>query len=288
MELSVTLDYFLTKLETGEPRPIEEAAALCKAAGFDYVDYSSRYTEDDWEEIAHRDREALDAAGIRVEQTHAPFNRYDAYPADKFAEYYDRLFKVSKILGAKFVVCHADEYRVTDRYDPQEIEDFAYDYLAPHVEYAAKNGMTVAIENLFEDHAKTAAIIDGKSRFTSRVEELKGIVERFNTPSVRVCWDFGHGHCAYGSKMTEALKEVLPLLVCTHTHDNYYNGDLHLPPYFGNVDWMTSMKLLKESGYSGKLSYELHYGHFPEALFPAFMAFTNQIGKYLISLYEKA
>ena len=287
MELSFSLGH-LTKNAKGETRRgIAESAAFTKAAGFEYVDYSPNCSSDGWEKAANRDREILDDAGIKVEQTHAPFNRYCQFDEEKFPVYYKRLFEASKILGAKYVVVHADEYRVGGRYDEKEILDFTCRYLEPYVDYAAKNGMIVAVENLFEDDSWRWPQVDGKSRFTSRVEELISVIERFNTPNVKCCWDFGHAKCAFGKDgMAEALKQAAKYVVCTHVHDNYYDKDLHLVPFLGDTDWRKNLSVLKDAGYGGKLSFEFVYGEMPDALLPEWMAYVYSTGKYMSEIFE--
>ncbi len=286
MELSIQLNY-LTKSRSNEaPRTFEEAVRLCAGAGFRFVDYTPDFRADDWREKALRDRETLDAAGIIVEQTHAPYNRYRSYDPEDFKGYRARVFEASALLGAKYVVVHADEYRVTDHYDPEEIQQFTYDDLAPHVDYAAGHGLTVALENLFEDHVPFIPAIDGKSRFMSRIEEVAGMIERFNTPDVACCWDFGHAHVAFGKDQLEAMKRVVKYIRCTHVHDNYYGRDLHLLPFLGDVDWEGHMACLKENGYAGKLSFEFAYGRFPRALMPLWLNTVRQAGEYLVKLYD--
>lgn len=288
MELSFSLNYLMQNSRGEKIRDIESAAKICRAAGFEHVDYSPDFVSDDLAEKARRDREILDKAGISVEQTHAPFNRYRKHREDMFPVYYRRTFEASKILGAKYVVVHADEYRTVDRYDEKEILDFTYDFLAPHVEYSAKNGLIVAVENVFEDNSTRWPQIDGKSRFTSRVGELKAVIERFNCRDVKCCWDFGHAKVAYGRcDMATALSEVAKYVVCTHVHDNYYNSDLHLIPFLGDTLWETNLSPLKAAGYAGKLSLELVYGEIGDALAADFMRFAHSAGKELCEIFEK-
>ena len=288
MKLSFSLDYLRKKREVTSPRSIEDMAALCHSAGFRYVDYSPDFRADEWEKLAHHDRLALDRAEIRVEQTHAPFNRYRQYRDEDFPVYYRRLFEASKILGAKYVVVHADEYRtVSGRYDYDEILNFTYDYLAPFVEYAEKNGMIVAVENVFEDKTRHCPQIGGRSRFTSTAEELKAVIEKFNTPSVACCWDFGHAKCAFGKEgMLDAMKKLGKYIVCTHVHDNYYEKDLHLMPFTGDTLWEDNLAYLKEIGYQGKLSFEFAYGSLPEELLPVWLNMVYATGEYMLSLYN--
>ena len=287
MELSLSLNYLLRQRGTDVLRDFEKAAALCRGAGFRFVDYSPDYIHDDWEERAGRDREILDRIGIRVEQTHAPMNRYGWYDPDFFAVCYRRLFEASRIVGAKYVVVHADEYRTTDHYDEKEILNLEYERLAPYVDYAAKHDMTVAVENLFEDVVARCPQINGKSRFTSRIGELRGIIERFNTPNAACCWDFGHAKCAFGNDgMLDALKQVGRYLVCTHVHDNYYDRDLHLMPFLGDIDWESHMAYLREAGYGGKLSFEFVYGAFPDRLLPVWLKTAYAVGECLAGIFD--
>lgn len=285
MNLSIELQCILRQRGTEVKRPIEEAAKLAKAAGFNYVDYTPDFKCEDWKEKAKHDREVLDAYGITVEQTHAPMGRYRQHDMSMFYTYYDRVFEASAILGAKYVVCHGDEYCTSDHWDEKEILEFTYDYLAPRVDFAVKHGMGVAVENLFEDSVKHCPQIDGKSRFTSRVHELAAIIERFNTPDVSVCWDFGHAACAFGfDDMLSQLKVVGKYLTCTHVHDNYYDRDLHLLPFLGKIKWEEHMAYLKEIGYKGNFNFEFAYGWFPDALLPQWLDMVHTTGEYLINL----
>ena len=287
MELSMSLNYLQKTRRADETRALESAAEMCRNAGFRYVDYTPEFMAEDWETQAYRAREILDRAGIAVEQTHVPINRYGAYDPEAFPVYYRRVFEASKIVGAKYVVVHADEYRTTDRYDVDEIMDFTYDYLSPYVDFAAKNDMVVAVENVFEDNIRSCPQIGGKSRFTSRIDELKGIIERFNTKSVKCCWDFGHAKCAFGNDdMLDAFKEVGQYLCCTHVHDNYYGKDLHLMPFLGEIDWESHLAYMREIGYGGKLSFEFVYGRFPEKLLPVWLNSVYAVGEYMIGLFE--
>ena len=290
MELSVNLKYIGKQRGTKEQRDFMQTAELCREAGFRYVDYSPECTISDWAEQARRDREILDRTGIVVEQSHAPFNRYGRYPDELFGTYYRNLFEASKIVGAKYVVVHADEYRTVDHYDEQEIQEWTYEFLAPYVDYAKKNDMVVAIENVFEDQSALCPQFDGKSRFTSRLHELQGIIERFNDPAVQCCWDFGHASCEYGTEnMLDAMKQMGKYLRCTHVHDNYYRMDLHLVPFLGSIDWEANMAALKKIGYSGKLSFEMtSFGCMPEALTKEWLRMLNGVGRQLVELYEKA
>ena len=82
----------------------------------------------------------------------------------------------------------------------------------------------------------------------------------------------------------DALKQIGPYLCCTHVHDNYYEKDLHLTPFLGNIKWEEHMKYLAESGYQGKFSFELVYGAYPDALLGKWLKHVHEVGEYLLSL----
>ena len=285
MELSMQLNYIMEH-GLGKRRSIYEAADLCCSAGFKYVDYSPDFLSEDWEKCAWRDKEILEKLGISVEQTHAPFNRYRQFDEDMFMTYFKRLFEASYILGAKYVVVHADEYRTVDRYNEKEILEYTCGYLAPFVDYASSHGMTVAVENVFEDNNYRWPEIDGKSRFTSRIDELISVIEKFSSPNVACCWDFGHAKCAFGNEnMVDALDKVGKYVVCTHVHDNYKNSDLHLLPFLGETNWKENMAMLKKVGYSGKLSFEFAYGNIPDELISGYLKAVYDTGIYLKNMF---
>ncbi len=288
MQKSLTLCYPLTRRKTDEERDFREAIRLLLNADFRRVDYSPAGKGEEGRRKILREREMLNRSGILVEQSHAVSHRgRKDYDFDLFKKEFHESFETAVLLGARHIVVHADEYRVTDRYDEKEILEYTYDYLAPEVEYAIANNMNVAIESLFEEGNPNVGSVDGRSRFTSRIGELKAIIERFHDPRVGCCWDFGHSYLAYGYRgMTDALRAVGPYVLCTHVHDNYKQKDLHLRPFLGEILWEEQMKTLREIGYRGELNFELQYGGLPEEIWPLEMKILQATGDYLIELFE--
>lgn len=286
MELSITLDYLEKGKAAFTGRSLDLAAALCSEAGIRFVDYTSNFNDDQFTDLAKRERDILDAHGITVEQCHAPFNRYGSYPTrEEFTKRFSASFEVAKILGAKYIVVHADELHPSgDIWDVQDLINRNYDDLAPFAEFCKKNGMVMAIENLFEDKTWRVPQVEGKSRFTSRVEEQIGLIDRFQDPCVAACWDFGHACCAFGKDdMTEALRSLGGRLVCTHVHDNNYRQDNHLIPFLGEIDWKAQMRTLREIGYDGKLSFEFVYGHIPDNIVRNYLSYIVSVGNELLT-----
>ena len=287
MELSISLEYVQKGKAASAGRDIETAASLCAEAGILYVDYTNDYNDPDYLKNAAKDREVLDRFGIFVEQSHAPFNRYGSYASnEEFMRRFTASFECARILGAKYMVVHADELHPNgDIWDVDDLIRRNYEYLSPYADFCRKNGMVMAIENLFEDKTWRVPQVEGKSRFTSRVEEQIGLIDRFNDSAVAACWDFGHACCSYGKEdMTPALRRLGSRLVCTHVHDNNYRQDMHLVPFFGEIDWKAQMQTLRDIGYSGKLSFELVYGHIPDNVVKTFLKYVTEVGQELLTL----
>ena len=116
------------------------------------------------------------------------------------------------------------------------------------VEYAEKNGVCIAFENL-----------EGE-------EYLNALMTRYRDRShIGYCWDSGHDQC-YPHKM-DFLKSFGDRLIMTHLNDNFGlrdpNGvpttmdDLHFLPYDGNICWETAIDRLKNLPPQSILNFEL-------------------------------
>lgn len=272
---------FVQKRRNAPDRTLSEALGLCRNAGFTELDYLTDVKCADYLQKAEKARKEIDRHGLKVHQSHCPFFRYTPGGEALFGEYAVRAVEAAAILGAEHLVIHADEYRVTDSFDEKKILSATQEYLAPVVEKCVGHGIHPAIENLFEDNYGSK--VDGRSRYTSKTEEVLNIIEKFPGTGIGCCWDFGHALCSYGDRAGEELKKVLPYLLCTHVHDNSYGIDMHKPAFFGTADWEKTVGILKNSNYSGNFTWEFVYERFPDALFPDYLKFVHKIGEYLLA-----
>ena len=280
MNIAVNSGYFKKIYGSDNVRNDLEAALICKKGGFDILDCSPKFFEqDDWQRKADDLAESFAKEGITVEQSHAPFNRYIREDEQIFKEKLRRSFIIASKLGAKRIVIHADEYVPKDGiYRSEDACRFAYEFFAPFVELAEKLGIGVAVENLFEDRKK-----DDRERCTSTVDEVLKIIELFNTPSVTCCWDFGHAAVAFGDNMLDELKKAAKYVTCTHVHDNYFFSDMHLPIFLGKIDWGAQIKYLKEINYPGAFTFEFVYGVLPDDAIYDFLKFQYNSARFLVN-----
>ena len=290
MELSVTLG-FIAKSIAPQPGESDEArlqrtALMLKEYGFSNFDYLVPRTET-WAEDAARFREFAESAGVRVHQSHAPIYRNrPEFSRKQVQSAYLAAVDAAAAIGAKYLVVHADEYRLApgEIYSSEKVVKNQIEFFLPVAERAARAGIKLACENVTQSHD------DPRSRCSCDAEELLGIIEGLNgTAAVRpdnpagCCWDFGHGRMWYGDESPKALEKVVPYLLCTHVHDNRARDD-HQPPFTGKMDWQPLMKVLRDGGYHGNLSLELHYGRFPERVLPAYLNFCRAAGEELIRM----
>lgn len=123
------------------------------------------------------------------------------------------------------------------------------DRLGTVAAHAAAKGVTVAVENIFRQSAD-----EETCRRDPR--ELAAIVGAVDSPSLGICFDFGHAYISSKEEsfpLEAALDAVLPRLAHVHIHDNFGKacppgvktidamykgaGDLHLPPGWGTIPY---------------------------------------------------
>ena len=245
---------------------LKRAAERVAEAGFTMLDYTPDLASDDWSKQAEEAKRIFDACGLTVHQTHAPFNRYRSYSPEVFLLCLERCAEVTQQLGAEFMVAHGDEFDFSAmEFTPEAALEINHKLYRPYVEQGEKNGYKVAFETVFDDM--------GLRRFTSRPEELLGLITSFHSDSAVCCWDFGHAHVAMKRKAPEAILQLGSLIQCTHLHDNS-GVDAHQIPRTGDIDWTKTMKALRQIGYHGVLSVEYAHGSIPEELMDSFVRFS--------------
>ncbi|MBQ3095359.1 MAG: sugar phosphate isomerase/epimerase [Clostridia bacterium] len=120
------------------------------------------------------------------------------------------------------------------------ITDIGRDRYEKLVNFAVRKGITLAFEN------------------QRKLANLAYMFETYaDVPNVRFCWDMGH-ESALGPGFAY-MPMFGPKAVYTHIHDNFcvHNGDIHLIPFDGGIDYSARVRHLAENGYTGPLTLEL-------------------------------
>lgn len=135
-------------------------------------------------------------------------------------------------------------------------------------EYAELRGVTVAVENIFNQ---------GWGEATYRIDprQLAAVVSAVSSKRLGICFDFGHAFISAnerGFSIEDALSAVMPKLAHVHIHDNFgqaagrYSrpidmifqgvGDLHLVPGSGSIPYSKLFPMFAGS-YGGVLMMEI-------------------------------
>ena len=143
-------------------------------------------------------------------------------------------------------------------------------------EHAEKGKVRIAVENM-----RVVPAAHPVHRYCQTAEELCRVAD---TLGFAVCWDFGHAHIS-GLKQSEALAYVGKRLKVLHVNDNVADDDIHLPPFFGTLDWKDAMQGLAATGFDGLFNYEVAAKRIPASLRESFAAYlvraAQEIQSYL-------
>lgn len=234
---------------------IRQGLLFHKSIGMDAADFPCRlisYFRDDVAGGIAKTKEIADQVGIHFELCHLPFGMNASSP-ETIAVFIERMHKAIDAmaqLGVSYAVLHPNT--TTERqvkFDRQAQYDSVMGHLSPFVEHANRVGLHVVVENMRVVNEKYSV-----HRYCGDPEELCKIADDLG---VGICWDTGHGHIN-GIKQSEALHYIGSRLKMLHINDNFGEGDIHIAPFTGTIDWQDTMKGLADIGYHGLLNFEVN------------------------------
>ena len=281
---------------------IARAAKMVKEAGFEACDYSLTSMEseasplrtDAYRAIAEETRKAIEAAGITVEQTHAPFNLPAAMWNDPeifngtIVPLMIRALEISSILGAKVCVIHP-LHHMEYKGNEEKLFNMNMEYYGRLLPYAEKFGVKIGVENMWQKHKYRKNIIVDTCGTT---KEFVRYIDTLNSEYAVACLDVGH---VLLPDQPESVGDFIRALghdrlQALHIHDNDYASDAHQLPYLGKLDWDEITKALGEIDYQGEFTYEVGGALFinaPENIADAAIKFWGVVGKDLVRKVEE-
>ncbi len=207
--------------------------ALMKKNGFEATFLGSE--DERIGEIAPR----LKREGILLENLHGPLstetsNVNDMWrDSERSTEIFNRIMDGVEKCGkyeVKTLVLH-----VTAGHTPPRPNKRGYERFVQVFERARALGVEIACENI------------------RPYGNLAFILEQF--PESGFCWDVGHEHCSGDNR------QFMPMfggqLKALHIHDNFLDGDHHMIPYDGKIDFDRVARQIAESPYEGSVMLEL-------------------------------
>jgi sugar phosphate isomerase/epimerase len=112
----------------------------------------------------------------------------------------------------------------------------------PLVKEAEDRGLTLAIENVFEESP----------------DPIKNLLEEIHSPYFRFCFDTGHQNVFAKTPLTNWMEALGGFLSEVHLHDNHGEMDEHLPVGEGEFDFNQFFALLSQSKLSPLYTIEPH------------------------------
>lgn len=223
--------------------------------GYTTCDYSGltningevyKLNDDEFLSLLSKEKEIANKNGIEIFQVHGPWP-VDSTTAEKREEnikYYEKAIIGTKILGSEYIVIHPLMPNGWKDEDYNEVYEINKEFFERICDFALENGINVCVENM-----------PAPNHEFSYTESLYKFVCDLNKENLFICYDTGHSLvCKENVKETILLiKDKLKLF---HIHDNNSVSDLHLPPYFGRINWDEFKEAIKEIGYEGSLSLE--------------------------------
>lgn len=259
-------------------------------AGFKVFDYNfcdqgrpgRPIAQDDWYEYICQFKKFADELGVTFSQTH--LHMYD--PNDPRItdhgwerELVQRSIVCSGVLGAEWAVTHP-LHQHKPNFSRQDYLQLNLDYYGPMLDEAKKLGYGLSLENMVQ--------WDNEYVYACNGEDLAELADAFNRSNVGICWDFGHANLSVRDQAAE-LRKIGSRLKSTHIADNHGHADEHFAPFYGHVDWLQMMRVLKEINYKGDFTYEIQAfsSPLPVELRKTMTAHVADIGKYLIGKFEE-
>lgn len=293
MILSTTTAIYRDRPEGMCKIPVQDSIRRLHKAGFPSADINFNQmskrdlelTQDDWIGWAEDTAALLAGLGITAPQCHVPFYNVLEPKVIPNPEHTEEIIRRALIaagkMGVKTAVIHPGTHFGENSYK-KNLHDNA-EYLKPHLDEAAEQGISLAIENLFDRRDQW----NFPRKFAAQTDALLDLCELLEPdyPNIGVCWDFGHANIQ-GYDQVQAMHLLGSRLIATHVDDNYGIADDHLLPYMGNIDWPPIMKALHEINYQGAFAFETHRltNTMPEEMIDASLRYACELGLHLMSL----
>ncbi len=274
----------------------EGAVKTLKDAGFDCYAFSlntikkdeeSIWNKPDYLERAQKLKAYADSIGITCNQTHAPYlAKADSDEiAEKLIERTHHSIEISAALGAEAVVVHPCHAKYPHRENRAKLKQLNYDLYMRYAETAAKAGIKIALENMWQRNSFSKNIVDS---CCSSAEEFCEYLDMLPSDIFTANLDIGHCFLT-GSDPVDMIHALGSRLTHIHAHDNDYKDDLHTAFFMGKIDYEPIFAALKSVGYKGDFTLEtLQFVHkLPMPLRRAGLTFLAQQARYLVNTYWK-
>ena len=293
MILSTTTAIYRDRPEGGCRIPVMDSIRRLHKAGFRDVDINFNMmakknlelTQENWIGWAEDAAQLLRELDMTASQCHVPFYNVLEPKVIPDANHTEEIIRRSLIaagkMGVKTAVIHPGTHFGENSYK-KNLHDNA-EYLKPHLDEAAQQGISLAIENLFDRRDQWGF----PRKFAAQTDALLDLCELLEKdhPNIGICWDFGHANIQ-GYDQVQAMEMIGSRLIATHVCDNFGVTDDHILPYMGNIDWPPIMQALHRINYQGAFAFETHRltNTMPEEMIDTTLRYAYELGCHLLTL----
>lgn len=245
----------------------EESLKAIVGAGFKNI-FIQWYDNDKiWRTPQKEQLQRMRESGLNIIFAHLGYQNIntlweDGIQGDNEVERYKQDIKDCKENEIDLVIMH-----LAKKYDkrPNEI---GLNRIRQIVKFAKGLGVKIAFENVDDERY------------------VEYVLDNIKDDNVGLCFDSGHFHCFSKDKfdITKYRNRVLAV----HLHDNNGNGDMHLIPGDGTLNWEQVMTNLARCNYNGPITVELIFytSYYPEGV-DSFFEKGYEKAKELERLYKQ-
>lgn len=274
----------------------EETIKSVAKAGFDAIDMSFvsygreglPLSRPDWRDWIKSRKEDCEAVGLTINQGHAHY--YGILKSREFTEldWKENTSKIYRDIEAAgickvpWLVFHPDTSWDSSGYSRRLTLKNERERFSRLGEAASKWGVGIAIENVPDNRC-------GERYFGGTAEDLLDLLELLGDEhQFGICWDTGHANL---NKLNqpECIRQMGKRLKALHINDNRGEKDDHTLPYLGRIEWEPILLALKEVGYEGDFTYEIHKftSGFEPSMHQGALEFAYCVARQMVSVIEK-
>jgi sugar phosphate isomerase/epimerase len=154
--------------------------------------------------------------------------------------------EVAAELQAMKAVLHPSVHRGLSMFVMDQAREYSLRSLEVIVNKADELGVCLCLENMFPQYNSLV-----------NPEDFDEVFKRF--PQLRMTLDTGHAHIGEKgiAKILAFIERFPDRIYHIHANDNLGNGDEHLPIGVGTIDFLSTVKALKEIGYDETITLEV-------------------------------
>ncbi len=259
MKLVTTTDdlakYFVSK-------SVAAPLAALKDTGFKHVDlsiYNVVYEGspwigrgEEWKKEIEECQSIADKCGFDFCQAHAPAGSFfrSAEEREWFINAVRHSIEACAMLGIPHIVLHAESlgHRLpTKLFGRRRFIEKNKELFCTFADDMERHGVDVLVEN--------SSNLWNPGYFLNTGKDIRAFVKEANIPRLHVCWDTGHANCD-GLDQYKEITAIGDQLRAFHMQDNYGNGDSHVMPMAGTINWDSVLRAMKDIGYKGDFTFE--------------------------------